>query len=397
MSGTTQAQSAAMQQQNVQAVNDQISAFIRSTGTEVKQSIYSNTITSPGTNNNVLNIPLRNVGLVKGFIVEITATLANSGNAAAALTNWNIANTLSNVSFFDLDNYQRINTSGWHLNMLGSAKEMFPHMASLLSTSFDTPIKYGNNYDVISADTSISAGGTGTVVMKYWVPLAYSKTDLRGSVFMGVVNATAYLQLTLNPSPGVTTGDPTLAIYSGANTNVTFSSADVQVYQVYIDQIPRYTQGAQAGAPILPQLDIATQYRLVTTSLTGISASQDFPIPFSNFQQFLSLGIIYDQAGTVYPGTDINYFSLSAANTYTLFKLDPITQAMLARMRIKADYPTGSYLFDFRDQPVSTNQTGNMQLLLNAITAANNSQVLAGFESFALVNTILGAASLPAS
>jgi hypothetical protein len=38
-----------------------------------------------------------------------------------------------------------------------------------------------------------------------------------------------------------------------------------------------------------------------------------------------------------------------------------------------------------------------MQLLLNAITAANNSQVLAGFESFALVNTILGAASLPAS
>ena len=61
------------------------------------------------------------------------------------------------------------------------------------------------------------------------------------------------------------------------------------------------------------------------------------------------------------------------------------------------DWPLGSYLFDFRDQPISTNQTGNMQLLINAITAASGSTVLCGFESFALVNTILGAASLPAS
>jgi len=395
--GTTAAQTAAMSAQNTQATNDAISAYIRSVATDAKQVISSGTLSTPTTGNNTLNIPLRNVGLVKGFILEFEVTFANSGSAQAALTNWNIANLLSNISFFDLDNYQRINCAGWFMNMLGTAKEGFPFGAAILYTAMDGPIKYGNNFNVITASATIAAGGTGTATMRYYVPLAYSKTDLRGSVFMGVVNATAYLGLTINPAPGVTTGDATLAIYSGANTAVTISSVNYTVYQCYLDQLPRYTSGANAGSPILPPIDISTQYRLITTSLTGVSVGQDFPIPFSNFQQFLSLGIIYDQAGTLNGGTDINYFALAAANTYVPFKVSPGTQALLARMQIMTDFPLGSYMFSFRDQPISTNQTGNMQLLLNAITAATGSTVYPGFESFALVNTVLGAASLPAS
>ena len=396
--GTTAAQTAAMAAQNTQATNDAISAYIRGVAQDVKQSIFSGTITAPTAGNNVVQIPLRNVGLVKGFIVEVTALLTNSGSAAASLTDWNAANIISNFSFFDLDNYQRINAAGWFLNMLGTAKEGFPHAAAILHTAMDTPIKYGSNFNVISAPATIAdTGGTGTVVMRYWVPLAYSVNDLRGSVFMGVVNATAYLQLTINPAPGKASGDPTLAVYKGANTAVTVTSAAITVYQNYLDQLPRYTSGPNAGSPILPPIDTATQYRLITTSLTGVTTGQDFPVPFSNFQQFLSLGIIYDQNGTLGDGTDINYFALAAANTYQLFKLSPDTQAMIERTQILTDFPLGSYLFSFRNQPVSTNQTGNMQLLLNAITAASGSTVMAGFESFALVNTVLGAASLPAS
>jgi P3 major capsid protein len=392
---TTAAQNT--QVNNVQSVNASIRQLILSNAQEVKQIIFSQTIASPASGNNVLNIALRNVGLVKGFIVNIQATLANTGADAASLTNWNIANIFSNVSFFDLDNYQRINCAGWFLNMLGTAKEGFPFGSALLSTAMDTPIKYGNNFNVISAPATIAAGSNGVVNMRYWVPLAYSKSDLRGSVFMGVVNATAYLQLTINPTPGVAAGDPTLAVYSGASTVVACTTASVQVYQVYLDQLPRYTSGANAGSPILPPIDTSTQYRLITTSLTGVNVAQDFPVPFSNFQQFLSLGLIYDQAGTLNPGTDINYFALAAANTYQLFKLDPITQALLTRIKLRTDLPLGSYMFDFRDQPISTNQTGNIQLLLNAISAAAGTVVYTGFESTALINTVLGAASLPAS
>lgn len=397
--GTTAAQSQAMAAQNMQANNDAISKYLRTVCQEVKQVMASANVVLPAAGNNVLNFPLKNVGLLKGFIVEITANMANSGSGAAALTNWNAANILSNFTFFDLDNYQRINCAGWFMNMLGTAKEGMPFGAALLSTAMDTPIKYGNNFNVISASATLAATtGTGTVVMRYWVPIAYSKTDLRGSVYVGVVNATSYLQLTINPSPGIATGDPTLVVYSGANTAVTISSANVTVYQIYLDQIPRYPQNSpQAGEPILPPIDVSTQYRLNTTSLSAVTVGQDFPVPFSNFQQFLSLGIIYDQAGTLNGGTDINYFALAAANTYQFFKLSPATQALLERIRIKTDYPLGSYIFDFRDQPVTTNQTGNMQLLLNAITAATGTNVLCGFESFALIQTILGAASLPAS
>lgn len=398
-SGTTQRQTAGMQQANAVGVNAAIRAAILNTAVEDKQVIYNATIATPGQANNVVQIPFRYVGLVKGFIVKCQATFSEAAAAGTAKTTWNAANLLSNITLFDLDNYQRINTTGIHLNMLGSAKEGFPHGAALLSSAFDTPVDYGNNFGASSLVAPTNAA-TGSEVFYYWVPLAYSASDLRGAIYAGVVNATAYLQLTINPTPFVAAGgDPTFAIFTGADNtrSTTISSITLTVYQVYLDQLPKYTSGPQAGAPMLPPIDIATQYRLNNTNLFGITSTQDFPVPFSNFQQFLSLGLIYDQAGTLNPGSDINYFALAAANTYQFFKVDPITQAWLSRHKIKTDWPDGSYFFDFRNQPISTNQSGNIQLLVNAITAAAGSTVQAMFESFALVNTVLGAASLPAS
>ena len=398
-SGTTAAQTAAMNANNAIAVNAAIRSSILNNSVEVKQNIFSETIASPGSSNNVLQIPFRNVGLVKGFIIKINATFAETGSATPSLTQWGAANLLSNVTLYDLDNYQRINTTGWHLNAINTAKEGMPAGEALTNTAMGSyPVNYGNNFAAVGAAAPTDAA-TGSVEFYYWVPLAYSSSDLRGSIFAGVVNATAYLQLTINPNPWiVSTSDPTLAVFTGASgSSTSISSASVTVYQVYLDQLPRYQSGPQQGSPILPPIDISTQYRLNNTSLFGITAGQDFPVPFSNFQQFLSLTTIYDQAGSLNAGTDINYFALAAANTYLPFKLDPITQAWITRHKIKTDLPLGSYMFDFRNQPISTNQTGNMQLLLNAISAAAGSTVLAGFESFALVNTVLGAASLPAS
>lgn len=398
--GLTAAQVQAQQATQAIAVNDQVTRYVLAESTEVWQSIYSEIRANPANGNNVINVPFRAVGLIKGFVVKVNATIHNATGGVISLTDWNAANILSNVTLYDLDNYQRINTAGWYLNMLATAKEGFPHAAALLSTAMDSPVKYGNNFNVNNASATIADGADGTLQFYYWVPCAYSATDLRGAIFSGVVNATGQLQLTVNPTPGVATAsDGTLAVYksAAASAATTVSSVTVQVYQVYLDQLPRYAPGTpQAGAPILPPLAMATQYRINTTALTGPAVNQDFPVPFTNFQQFLSLGIIYDQAGTLAGGTDINYFAMSAANTYLPFKLDPTTQAFRGRHKILTDWPKGSYLFDFRGQPINTNQTGNMQLLLNAITAAAGTTVLCGFEALALTNTVLGAASLPA-
>lgn len=383
-----------MSPQQLMAVNDAIRMQILGSAQQMKQQIYSNTISTPGTTNNILNIPVRNVGLITGFLVEVSATLSNAGASSGSLTTLGGANVVSNFTFTDLDNYQRINTPGWHVAMLNSGKEGFPFGAAILAASIDQTATFGNNFDVVSAPSTIANGGTAAVKQYYYVPLAYNSRDLRGAMFAGVVNATAQLSITLNPAPGVTTGDATLAVYSGANTTTTISSATVRVYQFYLDQLPRNPQ--DPSRPLLPPLDIATQYRLVGTVLTGVTAAQDFPIPFSNFQEFLSATTIYNRNGTLSNGSDINYWSLQAANTLNFFQMDPFAVSLLTRARNRIDFPQGVYQFDFRDAPISTNQTGNMQLILNPSTAGAGAQVHVGFESFALTNAQLGAASLPA-
>lgn len=377
--------------------NDQITQMLLQVGEDLTQPIASGSFT-PNGNNNIVTVPMRAVGLTRGFILKVTATFGNSGADAAALTPLGAANLVSNITLTDLDNYQRINTTGWHMFMLNSMKEGWPFGAALTSGATDSPVGFGNNYSVISGTASLAAtSGTGTVQMYYWVPCAYGKHDLRGAIYTGVVNSTGYLSFTLNPTPAVTSGDATLAIYSGASTVVTYTGVTWTVYQNYIDQIPRYKTGPQAGQPILPPVSMRTQYRLINTSLSAITANQDFPAPFTNFQSFLSAVTIYDQAGTLAAGTDINQWKMLAANTLQFFNLDPFTQTLRERIRIKTDPPAGVYFFDFRDNPINTNQAGNMQLILNAHTAASGSTLYVGWESFADVNTVLGAQSLPAS
>ena len=71
-----------------QMTPQQINALQRQTvlrqAVEMRQVIYSNTIATLSSGNNVINIPPRNVGLVKKFIVEISGTAtANTATSTA--------------------------------------------------------------------------------------------------------------------------------------------------------------------------------------------------------------------------------------------------------------------------------------------------------------------------
>lgn len=384
-------------QVNIQDIDAQITRNILTVGEDMTQPIASGSFTPNGSNNTV-TVPFRNVGLIRGFILKVTATFGNSGSGQATLTDWGAANLVSNVTLTDLDNYQRINTTGWHLYSIAADKEGFPFGAAVLNASMNSPVNYGNNFSVISASATIAAStGTGSVQMYYWIPCSYGKHDLRGAIWAGVVNSNAFVSFTINPIPNIPTGDTVNAIYKGANTVVTYTNVTWTLYQNYVDQLPRYTSGPNAGAPVLPPLSIRTQYRLVNTVLTGVVANQDFNIPFTNFQSFLSTTVILDQNGTLNSGSDVNQWKFTAANTLQFFYLDPITQALKSRVRMKADMPPGSYMFTFREQPVNTNQAGNMQLTLNASSASGSTSLLVGWEAFANVNTVLGAQSLASS
>lgn len=363
---------------------------IRANGVEMFQQISSQTVTP--SSQNVLNIVPQNVGLIRGFVVVVSGTLANTGGSQANRTQFGAANALTNVQFNDLQNNVRINTSGAHLAMLASAKNGFGFGGAYAP---NLPYNIGNNNTVQSMASTIAAtNGTAAVQQIYYVPLAYSADDLRGAIYAGVVQATMNLQLTINPTPGYTTGDPVAAMAGGTSTVVAWSGGvTVTVYQVYIDQLPL----ARDGSVVLPPRALAHIYDIKATTIQGLTAGSDFSIQYPNLRSFLSTFLLYNNAGTFNTGSDINYFALQSANFTNIFKYPPAIAALNARQAIMADFPNALYYFDSRKKPISTIQYGNMSLVINPSAVTTGASVQMWYESFAIQNNISLAGSLPTS
>jgi len=333
-----------------------------------------------------VTVQLRNVGLVKRLIVKVTATVAQGAAENQSLTQFGLSNIFSNVNVTDLSNYQRINTTGWHLHMLATLRRQAAYGASYLN---DSPVNTGSNFAVNSSPAVITAAKS--ISFYYELPLAYSDTDLRGSIYSAIVNSTWQVQFQINPNFFVATGaDATNAVYQsstaqlGALTNMT-----ITIFQVYLDQLP------YAGSnPILPLFDLATGYLITNTNQTALSVGQDFPIQYPNFRQILSTFFVYDNGGTLNVGTDINYIGVQAANLVFLYKSDPQTLALRTRNTIGDDWPKGTYCLETRAQPINTTAYGNMQLVINPSVVNANANVLMGLEMLGIINQVANAGSL---
>jgi len=395
------------QAQNPAQINAQARALINALAVPREQIIFSQAFAAVGTANlsnsqPVVNVIPRMVGLCRGFIVKVVYNIHNGSAVQIDLTDFGPANALGQIQFQDLQNNTRIQTPGWHIAFLNSVKLRRPYGTSLVrTTGFDDPINFGSNWTgQISAPATIPAGGDGTVTMWYYVPLAYSEKDLRGSVFLNVVNATAQLNLTISTTPVVDNGaDSTLAMYigdvAGSTALAVISAATITVYQDYLDQLPAGQNGV-----ILPPLDLATIYDIKNTLTTAIVANQDFPVQYANFRDFLSTFAVYVNTaagGIRAAGQDINFWALQSANFTNIWKRNPDRVALITRNHLQTDLPPGVYYFGSRERPISTQQYGNMELVLNAATAGTGAYMLMGFESFAMLNNVVGAGSLPAS
>lgn len=393
----TAAQQQFQAQQQMQQQNLNNRAFLLQNSYPMLQQIFTTTA-QPATSA-IVNVIPQNVGLIKGFMVKMSALVTNpaSGSTTLTLTANGPANLLQQIVFTDLQNYQRINTAGWHLSTLNSVKQGRPFLSS---TASDSPMGFGSNYVVVKAPATIATSNTGTINMFYYVPLAYTDTDLTGAIYANVVNATMNLQLTIATAAQAvvaSSADPTLAVYqgSGAVVGVTLTNVVITVYQLYLDQIPT----GQDGRPILPALDLNTIYEIKNTALTSLVVNQDFPIAYSNFRHFLSTVAIYNnQTGGAYPtaGSDVNYWGFQTANYTFTRKADPFTWSGITRRTLLTDVPIGMYYFDHRTKPIYTTQSGNTNLVLNASTVNTNASVLIGWEALANVSNLVNAGSLSA-
>lgn len=376
------------QTQDPYALNAQARAIVLANAVDRVQQISSSTYNAA--NQSVINIAPRNVGLIKGFFVDVIASVTNAATNGATLTKLGPANILSQIVFTDLQNNTRIQTTGWHMHLLNTAKANKPF--GLCQQLISPPIAYGSNFGEISAPATLAASASGTVTMRYYIPLSYSNNDLRGALYAGVVNATMNLQLTVNAAGAfVAAGsDATQAVFSG-NTG-TVGNVTINVYQHYLDQLPMTKNG-----PVLPMMDLSTFYDIKNTSVNGLTVTQDYPIPYANYRSFLSTYFIYDNGGTLNNGTDINYVALQSANYTQIFKMSPIELALMSNIKFGIDFPSGVYYVDHRNRPINTNQYGNMELIINPSTVNANAQVLVGYEAFGQLAMMTQAGSLPAA
>jgi len=370
------------------AMNFQARQLLLANGLNMWQQINVQTFNTnvPGT---VITVPLRNVGYVKKLYVEILMTVQRSAAETQNRTALGPANIFSNIILTDLSNNQRINTAGWHMHLLATARRGKAFGAAYTN---DSPVDIGSNYDVMVAPTSFGAGAQ-TIRMFYEIPLAYSDTDLRGGIYASTVNATFQLQMTVNPNFFVaSTGNPVLAVYQSSGADLgTITEMTVRTYQNYLDQVPMGQNG-----PILPIQDLSQAYLINNTAVQALAVSQDNVIPYANFRDFLSTFFIFDQGGTLNAGTDVNYWALRSANYTNIFNLDPFIASLLGgRNLISDDYPAGVYYFDYRQKPINTIQYGNMEMVLNPSTVAGaTSQLLVGYEAMAIINQVTQAGSL---
>jgi hypothetical protein len=391
MPNLTPAQQQAQAIQKAQAANSYARQLVLQNAVEATQVLNTNNYS--GGAGQVISLPARNVGFVKKFLIEVQAVISGTaGGPNHILTKLGAANFFSNITLTDLSNQQRINTAGWHLIAVQSAKYRFPYGAAITAT--DTPFGYGNNFQNTMKAPPIINGVVNSVNVSliFEVPVTYSDTDLRGGIFAGVVGATFQLQMTINPNLSVAAGtDAVLAMYqSSSSALATLTSSTITVYQVYLDQLPQGQKG-----PILPLLDMNVGYMFQSTSVGALVANQDNQLQYANFRDFMSTTVIYDNAGVLNPGTDIAYIALQTANLVNIFKVSPNEISLWNRLRMAIDFPTGMYYIDHRAKPISTVQYGNMAMLFNlSAVTGSTSNLLVGWEALAQFNQITGAGSL---
>lgn len=341
-----------------------------------------------------LTFNLNNVGLQTKVTVEVNGTITANGAEVLRKTPWGLANIFTQVVLTDLSNIQRINTTGLHLFALATLRNRGAFGAAFLN---DSPVAMGSNVNIMDGANSVSvAGGASSFRFFFELPLAYHDNDLRGAIYSNVTNAQWRLQLTVNPNFIVGSGatDTLFNVYQSsiATPLSTLTNFNVQIYQHYLDQLPR----GKNGQPIVPLFSLSWNYLIQNTVNTGMVATADFPVQYANFRTFLSTIAIYDNGGALNAGSDVNYVAIQVANQTYLEKLDPFMSGLKVRNMIGDDFPAGTYVFDHRRWPIVTDQFGNTQFVLNpsVVNASANLQMM--YEMLSIQNQAINAGSLSA-
>jgi hypothetical protein len=285
------------------------------------------------------------------------------------------------------------------LTHVASAKYRQPFGSAIKSAAMDTPFGYGANYTKTQVApavvNSVVAANNPNCFLMFEVPLAYADSDLRGAIFAQVTSGTYTLSLTVNPNLFVTSGaDASFAMYKSSSASYvgTLASAQITIYQNYLDQLPIIS-----GRPVLPQIDISTMYIMNQSQLGGLVVNAPNPIPYPNQRAILSTTWVYDDNSSLTSGK-FSAIQIQTANTTNLVNVDENVVALWNRNRLQSDFPAGVYYLDHRKRPIQTIQFGNESLVLTPNTVTGSSSAIYyALEMLAQINSVVLAGSLAGS
>lgn len=362
-----------------------------------RQSIYNQSFANYVAGQNLsFIVPPAPVGIITRFLVHVTASIGQGNAETQTRTGLGGSAIFSNIQYVDTSNNTRINVPSWYLNILSTLRRRRLYGAALTS-DINTIMGPGAAFTagLFAVPATLTgappANGSPNYSAFFEIPLAYAHDDLRGAVQANLLQATQSLTFTINPNFFVTSTDVVNIAEAGYQSSSAqlgkISYLTVTIYQEYIDQF----QGLA-----LPMIDLGTQYILTVTGGYNPTQASDLIIPYANYRLFLSTLFRYNNAGTFNVGSDINWFSIRNAGNTDIVRSDPYTWTLLNREHVGDDLPAGYYTINHRDKPLFTNNSGNINLVINASSVTSiNSVITCGYEQLQLLNALPAAGSIP--
>ncbi len=320
---------------------------------------------SPG---QTARMKLINIGVLTEVIARITATVDNSGTAAATPGPTAPYSLIETATFFDYDNTPRVRATGPQLYMRSSVQQ-----GALYDVAYGATPEGGNVSSLVQVPTAV---GTGTLSFDITIPVAiHPESDLTGAILAQTVAGEQFVQMSF----------PSTIVGSAANN--LYTAGTVAVSNIYVELVQRVIQPQlQAGAKslVLPQLDLLTVYELnggqITTS--NLSVGQEKLIDYPNNRTVLGVYWSYLNGGSFNSNaSDLSKVRQIANGSQPLRDLDP--QILLHEMRrtLKGDVFPAHYFMLSRLVPIYTQLYGNVQLGVTPSSVGSGSQIDFSFES----------------
>lgn len=378
MSGTA---GAAQKYTYAQNINDR--AALLATGVPMETLLGT---FGPYTLGSTAQIRLRNVGVITGLEVRVTATvtIATDNPTPSLLGPYPLVSQITTV---DYNTTNRIFCSGPMLYMLNSVRHGRPYMAAAQSAL--RAFASGANVGVDTLQQQQPVTGTSTISFNMDIPYAVDPgNDLTGAVLAQTVVGEQFLKLQFC---NAAVGDDWSAPYTALNGGTTaITNIMVEVWQRYIQP-----QSAQ-----LPLYDLNTVYEFagLYQSSNNIATNGQTFVDYPNVRSVTGAYYGFIDNGTLTPnGTDISALTLIANGNTRMREQDPLLVRKHMRMLFGGDLPAGLYYIPSRRNPIQTWIYSQVQELFNWGTVSGSPYLAYGFESTYPLNTplpgIAGAAS----